>query len=147
MENQNHFRRCAAIQTTSGWSASSILQMMLFKMRGKGRHPLWPPFTRFSNQHSSLFECFSSHSKNFSHVFNTVDLPYKKMVERIIAVWRDRQIYSKAQLDALAQCVQESSVSTPNLNSDPESPIKSSSPLDESNSPTTSPEVSKVFHA
>lgn len=120
--------------------------MTLFKMHGKKHHLLWHLFMRFSSQHSSLIS-YSSFNKIFSHVFNTVDLPYRSMVERIVSVWRDRQIYSKVQLDALAQSIRESSISTPNLNSDPESPIKGSSPspLDESNSPTTSPEVSKVF--
>uniref|UniRef100_A0A914I879 CID domain-containing protein n=1 Tax=Globodera rostochiensis TaxID=31243 RepID=A0A914I879_GLORO len=89
----------------------------------------------------------------FIHASECMDESHRRMIARIVSVWRDRQIYSAKQLDDLAKClaVDDAAVSvSPNLNSETENPAKSS-PADGGQSPVASEEDSKKikeeFHA
>nr|CAD2162166.1 unnamed protein product [Meloidogyne enterolobii] len=86
-----------------------------------------------------------------SHISKNADQYHRQLLERILSVWRERGIYSTENLDLLVNCLQETSISTPNLISDPESPIRTDSPLLPSGSPGSSLDNSKKikeeFHA
>lgn len=106
------------------------------------------PAVRYKIEINDIFNLFI-----LSHITNTVDSSHRKKLERILDVWRERQIYKNEQLDVLYQALAESSISSPtNLNSDPESPTNyrgspsSSSHGKRPNSPITSPQTAKVFN-
>ncbi|KAL3102319.1 hypothetical protein niasHS_003728 [Heterodera schachtii] len=90
----------------------------------------------------------------FVHASECLDESHRKMVARIVAVWRERQIYSAKNLDDLSKCLTADEPSTfsvsPNLNSETESPSKSS-PVDGGQSPVASEEdtkkIKEEFHA
>uniref|UniRef100_A0A915MYB7 CID domain-containing protein n=1 Tax=Meloidogyne javanica TaxID=6303 RepID=A0A915MYB7_MELJA len=79
-----------------------------------------------------------------SHISKNADQYHRQLLERILSVWRERGIYSTENLDLLVNCLQETSISTPNLISDPESPIRTDSPLLPSGSPGSSLDNSKI---
>ncbi|KAF7639911.1 CID domain-containing protein [Meloidogyne graminicola] len=85
------------------------------------------------------------------HISKNVDQYHRQLLERILSVWRERAIYSNESLDVLVNCLQETSISTPNLISDPESPIRTDSPLLPSHSPSmtldNSKKIKEEFHA
>uniref|UniRef100_A0A1I8B2K9 CID domain-containing protein n=1 Tax=Meloidogyne hapla TaxID=6305 RepID=A0A1I8B2K9_MELHA len=78
------------------------------------------------------------------HISKNADQFHRQLLERILSVWRERAIYSAENLDLLVNCLQEASISTPNLISDPESPIRTDSPLLPSHSPSRSLDNSKI---
>lgn len=87
--------------------------------------------------------CFNK--SKLSHISKTVNATNRRN-ERILEVWRERQIYPTDQLDSLVRAMAESSIYSPNLNSDPESPIIKGSPpqYEPEMSPTPSPETTRV---
>lgn len=76
-----------------------------------------------------------------SHISSIADPSYKNMLARILSVWRERSIYSIDRIEQLFRCI--SDASSPNLNSDPETPIKNSSPIELEMSPMSSAENAK----
>lgn len=78
----------------------------------------------------------------FSHICEVGDGPCKKSTERIISVWKDRQIYSHDEIELLKQCLSGADA----LSSPPYTIIDSKTPPDSSTeaSPTTSNENSQV---